>query len=88
MMAAPNSWSKLTAGMILASGDTGDDAVEELPGELVANCNEALSSATPPPGKITATPPLSLANLFCNLDLSKSEVVGSEMIDLICSQRA
>ena len=39
----------------LASADTGDEAVEELPGELVANCNKAISSATPPPGKIPSS---------------------------------
>jgi hypothetical protein len=63
MMATPNSWSKLAVGITLASGDTGDEVAEELPGEVVANCNEALSSATPPPGKI---PSSTAARLACN----------------------
>ena len=55
LMATPSSWSKLMVGMGLASSDVGDEVVEELPGELVANCNEALSGATPPPGKMPSS---------------------------------
>ena len=55
MMATPSSWSKLIVRVGLASGDLGDEVVEELPDELVASCNEALSSATPPPDKVPSS---------------------------------
>jgi hypothetical protein len=49
-------------GMGLVSGD---EVVEELPAELVANCNEAFCSATPPLGKMpSSTAARSIQRIF------------------------